>query len=196
MGNSRLNKLSAGVCLLKKLYQALFATLVIAVLTTATTLTVFGAPQSADRKDEENDNGQFRATISGFQETPTLFSSGSGTFTATLSDDGTSLTYTLSYTGLIGASAAHIHLGAPGIAGGVSAFLCGGGGKDACPESSGTVTGTITAANVIGPAGQGIAAGNFAGLIASMRAGVTYVNIHTTAHPGGEIRGAIISDED
>ena len=54
----------------------------------------------------------------------------------------------------------------------------------------------LTAADVIGPSLQGIAAGNFAGLIASMRAGVTYVNIHTTAHPGGEIRGAIISDED
>jgi len=187
--------LFAGVRLLKKLHQAIFATLVIGVLTTATTLTVFGAPQAGGRGEQDN-NGQFRAKLSGFQETPTLFSSGSGTFKATLSDDGTTLTYTLSYAGLVGAAAAHIHLGAPAIAGGVSAFLCGGGGKPACPGTSGTVTGTITAADVIGPSLQGIAAGNFAGLIASMRAGVTYVNIHTTAHPGGEIRGAIISDED
>ena len=186
--------MSAEVRLLKKLYQAIFATLVIAVLATATTLTVFGAPQSADRKAEQTT--QFRATLSGFQETPTLFSTGSGTFTATLSSDGTSLTYTLSYTGLIGASAAHIHLGAPAISGGVSAFLCGGGDKASCPASSGTVTGTITASDVIGPAGQGLAAGNFAGLIASMRAGATYANVHTTAHPGGEIRGAITSGED
>src|SRR2546425_4838251 len=96
MGNSRLNKLSAGVCLLKKLYQAIFATLVIGVLTTATTLTVFGAPQAGGRGEQDN-NGQFRAKLSGFQETPTLFSSGSGTFKATLSDDGTTLTYTISY---------------------------------------------------------------------------------------------------
>src|SRR2546428_4853322 len=164
---------------------------------TATTLNVFGAPRSADREAEENNNREFSATLSGFNETPqTIFSSGTGTFTATLSDDGTSLTYALSYTGLIGASAAHIHLGAPAISGGVSAFLCGGGGKPSCPASSGTVTGTITAADVIGPAGQGLAAGNFAGLIASMRAGATYTNVHTTAHPGGEIRGAITSGED
>src|SRR3989449_10011613 len=116
---------------------------------TATTLNVFGAPRSADRKAEENNNPQFSATLSGFNETPqTIFSSGTGTFTATLSDDGTSLTYTLSYTGLIGAFAAHIHLGPPATSGGVAAFLCGGGGKPSCPASSGTVTGTITASDV------------------------------------------------
>jgi hypothetical protein len=181
---------------MKKLYQALFATLVIAVLMTATSLTVLAAPRAAIGA-EQNDNRLFRAALRGFQETPlTLFSGGSGTFTATLSDDGTSLTYTLSYAGLTGAFAAHIHLGAPGTTGGVSAFLCGGGGKPTCPTSSGTVTGTITAADVIGPAGQGLAVGNFAGLLASMRAGATYANVHTPAHPGGEIRGAITSDEE
>ncbi len=179
---------------MKKLYQALFATLVIAVLMTATTLTVFGVPQAAN---EQNNSRQFRASLSGFNETPlTLFSSGSGTFRATLSDDGTSLTYTLSYTGLTGAFAAHIHLGAPATSGGVSAFLCGGGGKPSCPTSSGTVTGTITAANIVGPAVQGLAVGNFAGLLASMRSGATYVNVHTPAHPGGEIRGPVTSGEE
>ena len=183
---------------LKKLYQAVFATLVIAVLMTATTLNVFGAPRSADREAEENNNTQFSATLSGFNETPqTIFSSGTGTFTATLSDDGTSLTYTLSYTGLTGAFGAHIHLGAPGTSGGVAAFLCGGGGKPTCPASSGTVTGTITAADVRDlSAAQGLAAGNFAGLIASMRAGATYANVHTGAHGGGEIRGPITIGED
>jgi hypothetical protein len=181
--------------MMKKLYQALFATSVIAVLLTATSLTVFGAPQAAN-EGEQNNSRQFRASINGFNETPTLFSSGSGTFTATLSADETSLTYTLTYSGLTGASAAHIHLGARAIAGGVSAFLCGGGGKPACPASSGTVTGTIIAANIIGPASQGLAVGNFAGLIASMRAGATYVNIHTPAYPVGEIRGQITSSEE
>ena len=120
MGNSRLNRMPAGARLMKKLYQAIFATLVIAVLATATTLTVFGAPKSADRKAEENNNRQFSAILSGLNETPqTIFSSGTGTFTATLSDDGTSLTYTLSYAGLTGAFQAHIHFGAPATSGGV-----------------------------------------------------------------------------
>src|SRR5712691_708585 len=145
---------------MKKLYQALFATLVIAVLMTATTLTVFGAPQAAN-ESEEKDGGQFRARLSGFQETPTMFSTGSGTFKATLSADGTSLTYTLTYSGLVGVKAAHIHLGAKAIAAGISAFLCGGGGKADCPASAGTVTGTVTAADVRDLlATQGLAAGN------------------------------------
>jgi len=51
--------------------------------------------------------------------------------------------------------AARIHLGARATTGGVAAFLCGRGGKPACPPTGGTVTATITPANVIGPAGQG-----------------------------------------
>jgi hypothetical protein len=48
---------------------------------------------------------------------------------------------------------------------------------------------------VIGPAGQGIAAGEFAELLAAMRAGVTYVNVHSTLYPGGEIRAQISADD-
>jgi hypothetical protein len=75
------------------------------------------------------------------------------------------------------------------VNGGVAAFLCGGP-KPACP-ASGTATGTITAADVIGPGGQGIAAGQFAELVRMMRAGVTYVNVHTSMFGGGEIRGQV-----
>jgi hypothetical protein len=54
------------------------------------------------------------------------------------------------------------------------------------------VTGTITTPNVIGPAGQGIAAGEFAELVDAIRAGVTYANVHTLPQfGGGEIRGQI-----
>ncbi len=73
---------------------------------------------------------------------------------------------------------AHIHFGQFGVDGGVSAFLCGGS-KPACPPS-GEVTGTIAASDVVGPAAQGIAAGEIDELIAAIRHGVTYVNIHTT----------------
>lgn len=66
----------------------------------------------------------------------------------------------------------------------------GPAGTPICPQS-GTVTGTFTAANVIGPSEQGIAAGEFEELIKAMRAGVTYANVHSTKFPGGEIRGQI-----
>lgn len=135
---------------------------------------------------------KFSATLTGYEETPTLSVAGTGSFSAEISKDGTSISYTLSYSGLTGAAAqAHIHLGMPAIAGGVSAFLCGGGGQAACPGAGGTVTGTIVAANVIGPADQGIAAGEFDELVAAIRFGATYVNVHTAAFPNGEIRGQI-----
>ena len=135
----------------------------------------------------------FKTQLDGFHEVPAISSTGSGTFTAVLSKDETTITYELSYTGLEGTitTAAHIHLGQLDVNGGVSAFLCGGGGKPACSATSGTVTGTITAADVIGPTAQGIAAGELSDLVTALRAGVTYVNVHTEKHPGGEIRGQI-----
>ena len=132
---------------------------------------------------------KFKAELNGYEETPSVSSTGMGSFDARI--DGDTIHFTLSYEALEGTttSAAHIHLGQRGVAGGVIAFLCGGGGKPACPATSGTVTGTITAADVIGPAGQGIAAGEFDEVVRALRAGNVYPNVHTNKHPGGEIRG-------
>jgi hypothetical protein len=80
------------------------------------------------------------------------------------------------------------------VNGGISAFLCGGGGKPACPTTTGTVTGTIVAADVIGPTDKGIQVGEFAELLRAMRNGATYVNVHSQAWPSGEIRGNIRPD--
>ena len=74
--------------------------------------------------------------------------------------------------------------------GGVIAFLCGGGGKPACP-ADGVVEGTVTAANVVGPTDKGITAGEFGELIRAMRNGATYANAHTSTYQPGEIRGNI-----
>jgi hypothetical protein len=75
-------------------------------------------------------------------------------------------------------------------------FLCtnlgnGSPGTPLCPPGGGTVEGTFTAEDVIGPAGQGVEAGEFAEAIAAMRAGAAYVNVHTEKYPGGEIRGQL-----
>ena len=131
----------------------------------------------------------FKAHLSGYQETPSISTPATGRFKAKV--NGSQIDYKLSYSGFeTPVMAAHIHLGQFGVDGGVSAFLCGGGGKPACP-ASGEVTGTIVASDVVGPAAQGIAAGEIDELIAAMRHGVTYVNIHTDAYPDGEIRGQI-----
>ena len=132
-----------------------------------------------------------KANLQGFKEVPAISSTGSGEFRGKISNDETSIEYELSYSGLEGtAIAAHIHLGQKDVAGGVIAFLCGGGGKPACPLS-GTVTGTITAADIIGPSVQGIAAGEFTEVLHAIRKDMTYANVHSNLFPGGEIRGQI-----
>jgi CHRD domain len=137
--------------------------------------------------------------LTGYQEsTPAAVSSpATGTFEATIDDESQSISFTLTYSGLTAPiTVSHIHLGNRAQNGGVSAFICGGGAQPNCPANSteGTITGTITAANVTGPAGQGIAPGEWQELVDAMRAGVTYVNVHDGTFPAGEIRGQINDD--
>jgi hypothetical protein len=136
-------------------------------------------------------NGGFHAKLDSFQEVPkTLSTTGEGKFKARLRNGV--VEYKLRYSGLEGGATTegHIHLGRPAVAGGGIAFLCGGGDKPACPPS-GEVTGTIDPADVIGPAAQGIAAGEFDEFVRAMKAGATYANVHTPQYPDGEIRGQI-----
>lgn len=158
------------------------------------------APTLAGRR---GDRGRFSADLTGYEEVPSISTAASGSFKATLGS-GPVINYELSYQDIQNAFAAHIHLGQKAVNGGVSAFLCGGGDKPPCPPTGGTVSGTIDAADVIGPTSQGIAPGEIQELIDAMRAGVTYANVHTTDgdatpnegpgdFPGGEIRGQIDS---
>ena len=155
---------------------------------------VLAAGASVASDNDKRGPNQFRARLTGYQETPaTLSTAGRGTFEAEIDDNAMTIDYELRYEDLEGgaAIAAHIHLGRPATTGGVSAFLCGGGNKPFCPPAGGTVTGTIRPSDVIGPTAQGIAPGEFAELVRAIRAGATYANVHSTGRPGGEIRGVI-----
>jgi CHRD domain-containing protein len=139
----------------------------------------------------DDERQYFKARLRGFQEVPAISSTGSGEFTARIRGDA--VDWTLSYEGLEGTitTASHIHLGQKDVNGGVSVFFCGGPTTPACTNPSGSFSGTFTAADVGGPAAQGIAAGEIAELIRAIRAGKTYANVHTNKHPGGEIRGQV-----
>jgi hypothetical protein len=130
---------------------------------------------------------RFSATLNGFLETPSISTAGSGSIALRI--DGGTVHYRLSYRNLTGSPLfAHIHFGRPDVAGGVAAFLCGGGGKPACP-ATGSISGTIRAADVVGPMGQGINSGEYAEFVRSIRAGAAYANVHTPTYMSGEIRG-------
>jgi hypothetical protein len=139
------------------------------------------------------------ANLTGFGENPTLSSTGTGRFRAVIDEDAGTIDWTLSYDAL-GSTVqqAHVHFGQRWVNGGISFFFCTNLGNapagltvQACPAFPAEISGTITTADVIGPAAQGIAAGEFNEIVAAIRAGAAYANVHTTNFPGGEIRGQI-----
>jgi hypothetical protein len=170
------------------------------LLMTALALSIAGSAIAHDRHHRDRDLKLF-AVLRPTHEVPALSSPASGSFTATIDEDAQTLTYELTYQNLEAAPLqAHIHLGQRGVNGGVSVFLCGNAPNvppataptpPACPEAPATVTGTLSAADVIGPAAQGIAATEFAELVSALRSGVTYANVHSVKYPGGEVRGQV-----
>ena len=147
-----------------------------------------------------------RTKLVPYNETPsTINSTGSGEFKATISADGTTIDYEETFRDLSSTvTQSHIHFGRPALTGGVVLFLCynpalitapaGVPTPPICPTTSpATVTGTLTQANVIAVPAQGIDAGaaGFAEMIKAIKNGAAYVNVHSTLHPSGEIRGRL-----
>ena len=134
---------------------------------------------------------RFSANLGGENEVPPINTAGSGEFRMQNVDGN--ITFSLSFSDLSSNLAvAHLHFAPTKVSGGVMIFLCGGGGQPACPATtSGTITGTITAANVTGPGGQGITAGDLDSAFEAVREGLAYANMHTANFGGGEIRGQV-----
>ena len=133
---------------------------------------------------------EFRASLNGYLEVPSISTTARGSFFAEVK--GSTIRYRLTFSDLGSDSLfSHIHFARPDVIGGVSAFLCGGGDKPACPLRGGTVNGVIDAADVVGPADKGIAGGELAELLRAMRNGATYANVHSQTYQPGEIRGNI-----
>jgi hypothetical protein len=170
---------------------------VVVSLLVAVGLMALAAAAFADRgHGHHGGNGgmRFSARLTGFDETPSESTPGRGTFRARIVN-GDTIHYQLHYQGFESVEGdtlfSHIHFGQPGVAGGVAAFLCGGGNKPACTPTEGTFEGDIVASDVVGPTGQGIDPGQMDELITAMKKGYTYANVHTTLNPAGLIRGQI-----
>jgi len=149
---------------------------------------------------------RFSTRLSTFNEVPPKANGANGTFRAQLSEDGTTLSWTFTWSGLSGPPLfAHIHFGLKGANYPVMTFFCGGpkGNPDIpqkpdCPQTtSGSISGTTTAADIIplntpgATTDQALDLHDFAGFIRALGAGSAYANMHTTRFRGGEIRGQI-----
>ena len=134
----------------------------------------------------------FIAALSSLDEVPALSTTGTGEFRAKVVRNSV-IEYKLTYSGIEGGpvAAAHIHFGRPGVNGGIIAFLCGSEGGRPCPPSGGTVSGIIRTADIIGPAAQGIADGEFSEVLRALLKDTVYVNVHSQEYRAGEVRGQV-----
>jgi CHRD domain len=150
---------------------------------------------------------EFHATLSGFEEVGALnnqsgaiLSEGRGTLDLKLDRRTQTLSFTLRFSNLTSmVTQSHIHFGKVHMAGGVMVFFCSNlpnppPGTQPCPANGGTVTGTITAANILGIAGQNVKAEDFDALEDALESNTAYANVHTANFPAGEIRGQIRND--
>jgi hypothetical protein len=138
------------------------------------TLAIAGAANAQELK--------FEADLSGAAERPTpVVTEGVGA--AKFETDGTSVAFELKWDDLsTPAFAAHIHCGGPEAAGPVGVTLF----ADAM-GTEGEVQGAFTAPD----AGNACGWDDLDDVLAAMTAGTAYVNVHTTRHRGGEIRGQV-----
>ena len=179
-------------------------------------LLAIGIPASA-----RADDGPRRARLSGFHEVhgPNLgaiLSTGSGLITLRIDERDREIRYRLTYsfpdaadTPVVDAqfvNQAHLHFGQKHTTGGINVWLCQSRDNPAppavvadtpvCPSPSGSVTGTIRPEHVLPLAGQGSPDGEagFDALVAALRAGTIYANVHTDRFGPGEIRGQLDDD--
>lgn len=143
-----------------------------------------GCPPGSVGNNDDDGGGpglevSFTATFSGAQEAPPVESDGTGSGTFTLNTAGTVLSYEITASGLSGpVTLAHFHIGPPGVSGGIVFEI-----TDAITEDE---DGNITAAGE-----WQIDAADVTALLD----GDIYVNLHTAAHPAGEIRGQLVEVE-
>jgi len=123
----------------------------------------------------------FGGPLSGAQEVPAAATTATGEATVVISADDSTIWYVVQYSGLSGSlAAAHIHTGAAGANGGVILPLV---------ASASPMVGTLTAANFT--ASGSIT--SFSQAVGAIKAGTTYVNLHTAANPGGELRAQVVA---
>ncbi len=126
--------------------------------------------EPAPAPEPVNNNVNFYATLKGSNEVPSNASAATGTATANYDKVSKKLTVTTIFSGMT-ANNGHIHMGAPGVAGPVI-----------FPFASTTSSIVFTSPKLDVSQEADLMAGNY------------YINLHSIAYPGGEIRGQLFQD--
>lgn len=147
-----------------------------ALLAIATTGMIVGCDKDDD-DDDMDETFSLSGNATGAKEVPAVTTSATGTLTGTLNESSRTLTYSVNWTGLSGnATAAHFH----------------------APASTTANAGPMITLTITNNAATGMASGTVTNLhdtaIAHFKNGLVYYNIHTAAHPNGEIRSQVVLD--
>lgn len=181
----------------KALICALYA---LSLVTAGWLLAPAGAEAGPGKGKGNNGPETVSVELTADNEVPIAISNASGELVLTIDPAGTSIGYELTYEGLEGnVTQAHIHIGQKNVAGGIVLWLCQTTTPFVAPATvpaaptcpaSGTVTGTLTNANIV-PNVQAVNTDSLADVIDAIRRGKAYGNVHTTVSAGGEIRGQL-----
>ena len=145
---------------------------------------IIGATSLVLQLNAQESEQKFSAKLSGKDEVPSNESPSTGI--AWVRIIGDKIAYEVNVTDMDKVNAAHIHLGEPGKNGPIVLTLFKGGPTE---QVNGTVgEANVTASNFEGP----MIGKQVSDLVTAMNNGTTYVNVHTTDFPNGEIRGELM----
>ena len=154
--------------------------------TLTSALLLVGAVACSDDETGPDLETNFAATLTGAAERPPVTTTATGTSTVTINDANSTITCNVSVTNLLSPSMAHIHVGSTSQDNPVFALSL-----LATAPATGLFTGVLAAGTA---AGSSVVGGEtFATLAAAIRSGNAYINVHTVANPGGELRGQLVA---
>jgi hypothetical protein len=156
------------------------------------------AASSGDRRGSHDDGAEFEARLSGAEEVPPVVTDTTGKVEIKFNDDETSAEYELTVRKGVRVTQSHIHCAAKGVNGPIVVFLAGFHSRGWDVDGRWVENATFTDANVMPPASPACThvITNLRELAAAIRAGDAYVNVHTVAHPGGEVRGQLQGEKE
>src|ERR671919_2686395 len=143
----------------------------------------------AAQQQQQQQQQDYDANLTGSSEVPPVTTNATGLAELELNDDGDEMSFDIQVEDIEGATQAHIHQGSEGENGDPVVWLFNS--TEPTDEEDGTLeSGDFTAEDFVGPLqGQ-----NMTDLVELMDDGQAYVNVHTEANPGGEIRGTLVPD--